>query len=99
MDLGANVRYIDAAYYFNLLVNEPGNYNLSNSTTPVCTSVDSGNGLGIGSGKVSSALCTKDTLISGADPLRYAFADSVYFTPVANRLFGVYAYDRVRARW
>lgn len=99
VDMGASVLYVDAAYYFNLLVNEPGNYNLSNSTTPVCTSVDSGNGLGIGSGKVSSALCTKDTLISGADPLRYAFADSVYFTPVANRLFGVYAYDRVRARW
>lgn len=99
VDLGANVLYVDAAYYFNLLVNSPGNYNLNNSVTPVCTSVDSGNGIGIGAGKVSSALCNKDTLVAGVDPLRYAFADSVYFTPVANRLFGVYAYDRVRARW
>lgn len=99
VDLGANVLYIDAAYYFNLLVNSPGNYNLTNSVTPVCTSVDSGNSLGIGTGKVSSTLCNTSTLIASVDPLKYAFADSVYFTPVANRLFGVYAYDRVRARW
>ena len=99
VDLGANVLYVDAAYYFNLLVNSPGHHNLNNSVTPVCTSVDSGNGIGIGAGKVNSALCTKGTLVPGIDPLVYAYADSVYFTPVANRLFGTYAYDRVRARW
>ena len=99
VDLGDRVRYVDAAYYFNLLVNSPGNYSLNNSTTPVCTSVDSGNGIGIGAGQVNSALCTSGTLLAGADPIRYAFADPVYFTPVVNRLFGVYAYDQVRQRW
>lgn len=99
VDMGANVLYVDAAYYFNLLVNSPGNYSLTNSVTPVCTSVDSGNGLGIGAGHVNSSLCTTGTLIAGVDPLKYAFADPVYFSPVANRLFGTYAYDRVRARW
>ncbi len=99
VDLGANVLYIDAAYYFNLLVNSPGSYSLTNSTSPVCTSVDSGNGLGIGTGQINSALCNQNTLVAGANPLAYVFADPVYFTPVANRLFGVYAHDRVIARW
>ena len=98
-NLGDRVRYIDAALYFNQLINNPGNYSLNNSTTPVCTSVDSGNGIGIGAGQVNSALCTSGTLLAGADPIRYAFADPVYFTPVVNRLFGVYAYDQVRQRW
>ena len=98
-DLGDHVRYIDAAFYFNLLINSPGNYSLDNSVTPVCTSVDSGNGIGIGAGQVSSALCTLNTLLPGANRDRYAFADPVYFTPVVNRLFGVYAYDQVRQRW
>ena len=84
---------------FNLLINSPGNYSLDNSVTPVCTSVDSGNGIGIGAGQVSSALCTLNTLLPGANRDRYAFADPVYFTPVVNRLFGVYAYDQVRQRW
>ena len=99
VSMGSNVLYVDAAYYFNLLVRSPGNYNLTNSATPVCTSVDSGNGIGTGANQVNSALCTPSTLVAGADPLRYAFADAVYFTPAVNRLFGGYAYDQVRARW
>ena len=99
VDLGTNVLYIDAAYYFNLLVNSPGSYGLSNSTDVICTSVDSGNGIGIGTGQVNSALCNSNTLRAGADATQYVFADPVYFTPVAHRMFGTYAYDRVRARW
>jgi len=99
VDLGANVLYVDAAYYFNLLVNSPTSYGLSNSTDVICTSVDSGNGIGIGTGQVNSSLCNSNTLVSGADATKYVFADPVYFTPVAHRLFGTYAYDRVRARW
>ena len=39
---GRVVRYVDAALYFNLIINSPGNHSLDNSVTPVCTSVDSG---------------------------------------------------------
>ena len=97
--LGDHVLYIDAVNYFNNLIASPGNSNLDNSTIPVCTSVDSGNGIGIGAGQVSSALCTPSTLVAGANPARYAFADPVYFTPVVNRLFGDYAYGKVSDRW
>ena len=99
VDLGANVRYIDAAYYFNLLVNSPSSYGLNNGTDVICTSVDSSNGIGIGTGQVNSSLCNSNTLVAGADATKYVFADPVYFTPVAHRLFGTYAYDQVRARW
>lgn len=96
---GRVVLYVDAERHFNLVINSPGNYSLNNIVTPVCTSVDNGNGIGIGAGQVNSALCTLNTLLPGADRDRYAFADAVYFTPVVNRLFGVYAYDQVRQRW
>ena len=99
VDLGANVLYVDLAYYVNLYTSVPANYGFNNATAAVCTSVDPTNGIGIGAGQVNSALCTSGTLLAGADPIRYAFADPVYFTPVVNRLFGVYAYDQVRQRW
>ncbi len=99
VDLGANVRYIDAAYYVNLLVNSPNSFSLYNSADPVCTSVDSGNGIGIGAGQVNAALCNTSTLLSGADHNRYVFADPVHLTPAAHRLFGTHAYDQVRSRW
>ena len=99
VDLGAHVLYVDLAYYVNLYTSVPANYGFNNATAAVCTSVDPTNGIGIGAGQVNSALCTSGTLLAGADPIRYAFADPVYFTPVVNRLFGVYAYDQVRQRW
>ena len=61
VDLGANVLYIDAAYYVNLYTSSPGSYSFDNATTPVCTSVDAGNGIGIGTGQVNSALCNSNT--------------------------------------
>ena len=97
---GANVLYIDAPYYFNLLTGSPGSYSFDNADDPVCTSVDAGNGIGTGSGQVNSALCTPATVRPGvANYNRYVFADRVYVTPQAQRLFGTYAYDRLHARW
>ena len=99
VDLGANVLYVDFEYYVNLYTNVPGNYGFSNATSPVCTSVDASNGIGIGAGQVNSALCNASTLVAGGSANSYVFADPVYLAPSAHRQFGVYAYDRLRARW
>ena len=101
VDLGANVLYVDAAFYFNLLTGSPANYALSNVTVPVCTSIDAGPGIGTGAGQVNSNLCTATTV--SADSANAAetslFADRVYLTPRGHRLFGEYVYTRVRERW
>lgn len=97
--LGKNVLYIDSAYYVNLYKTSPSGYSFSNADTPVCTSVDPGNGIGTGAGQVNSALCTPATLRPGADLNKYVFADAVYLTPSAHRQLGTYAYDRLRSRW
>ncbi len=99
VDLGANVLYVDLAYYVNLYTSVPANFGFNNATNAVCTSVDPTNGIGIGAGQVNSALCSASTLLPGASQNSYVFADSVYLTPSAQRQFGVYAYDRLRARW
>ena len=99
VDLGANVLYVDFEYYVNLYTSVPGNYGFRNATSPVCTSVDASNGIGIGAGQVNSALCNASTLVAGGSANSYVFADPVYLAPSAHRQFGVYAYDRLRARW
>lgn len=99
VDMGSNVLYIDSAYYVNLYTGVPANYGFNNATTAVCTSVDASNGIGIGAGQVNSALCNASTLLPGANQSSYVFADPVYLTPSAQRQFGTYAYDRLRARW
>ena len=99
VDLGANVLYVDLAYYVNLYTGSPSAYGFENATKAVCTSVDATDGIGIGAGKVNSALCTTSTLLANANQDKYAFADSVYLTPSAQRQFGTYAYDRLRSRW
>lgn len=98
-DMGSNVLYVDAAFHYNLLTSSPGSYNLNDSTSVMCNSVDAGPGIGIGAGQVNSARCTTSTLIPGYDYTRYVFADPVYPTPQAHRLFAEYAYNRVRTRW
>lgn len=98
-DLSQHVLYVDAAYYVNLYESTPSSFSFNNATTPMCTSVDAGNGIGIGQGQVNSALCTSATLLPGADADRYVFADAVYLTPSAHRQLGTYAYDKLRARW
>lgn len=102
-DFGNNVLYVDSAYYYNLLTGLPGTYNFQDSTTVVCTSVDAGPGIGIGTGQINSALCNTNTLINtipgNLSYNSYVFADYVYFTPAAQRLFGTYVYTRFRARF
>ena len=98
-DQSQHVLYVDAAYYVNLYESSPSSFSFNNATTPVCTSVDAGNGIGIGQGQVNSALCTSATLLPDADADRYVFADAVYLTPSAHRQLGTYAYDKLRARW
>jgi phospholipase/lecithinase/hemolysin len=99
VNLGANVLYVDAAYYFNLVTAAPTGYGLTDAGTVVCTSVDSGAGIGTGAGKVSSALCNASTIVTGLSYNSYAFADGIYLTPAANVLFGNYAFTRLRTRW
>ncbi|CAM3517264.1 SGNH/GDSL hydrolase family protein [Paracidovorax anthurii] len=98
-DLGKTVLYVDLEYYGNLFINSPGGYGFNDKDNPVCTSVASGNAIGIGTGQISSLQCNTSTLLSGASQDRYVFADRVYITPSAHRQFGTYAYDRLRARW
>jgi outer membrane lipase/esterase len=99
VDLGENVLYVDAALLFNLATAGPGNFDLNDVTTVVCTSVDPGPGIGTGAGQVNSNLCTPSTLVAGADPVRFLFADRVYPTPRGHRVFGEYASSRIRERW
>ena len=97
--LSNNVLHVDLAYYGNVYTSSPSTYGFNNATSAACTSVDAGNGIGVGTGKVNSSLCTASTLLSGINQDNYVFADEVYFTPSAHRQFGTYAYDRLRARW
>lgn len=83
VDQGSKVLYIDAAYYLNLLTASPGSYSFDNATTPVCTAVDAGPGIGIGAGQLNSALCNTNTLLAGANSAKYVFADALYITPGA----------------
>jgi len=99
VDLGANVLFVDAAFHYNLVTGSPASYNLTDALGTVCTSVDPGPGIGIGNGQISSSLCNTSTIVTGVDYNMYVFADAVYPTPQAHRLFGEYAYHRVRARW
>lgn len=98
-DLGEHVLYVDAAYYLNLFRASKSGSSFSNAAVPVCTSVDAGAGIGIGTGQINSALCTPTTLLPGASSDNYIFADAVYLTPAAQRQIGSYVYDRLRARW
>lgn len=98
-DLGAHVLYIDAAFHYNLVTAAPSAYGMSNATDIACAVVDAGPGIGIGAGRVNSALCTPSNIVSGVDYTQRVFADAVYPSPVAQRSFGDYAYVRLRARW
>lgn len=96
---GNRVLYIDVQGFFNNLVASPSVNGFTNATQAVCTSVDAGAGIGVGSNQVNSNLCTASTLVSGADHNKYIFADEVYPTPAAHRLFGDSARLRLRERW
>jgi outer membrane lipase/esterase len=101
VDLGANVLYVDAALFFNLMVSSPVSYGLNDATTVVCTSLDPGPGIGIGAdvSQINSARCTSSTIYNNLNFGVYAWADYVYPTPTVHRQFGDYVYNRIRARW
>lgn len=99
VDLGDKVLYVDAALYFNLVTASPTAYNMTDATTPVCTSVDPGPGIGTGNNQVNSNLCTTTTVIANANVANYVFADRVYPSVHSNQLFGDYALSRITARW
>jgi len=100
VNLGANVLYVDAAFYFNLVTAAPAAYApLVNATGVACNSVDAGAGIGIGAGQVNSSLCTPSTIAAGVDYTTYLYADPLYFAPSAQRLFGDSAYSKVNQRW
>lgn len=86
VDLGDHVLYIDTAYYINLLYNTPSSYGLTNVTSRACTTTD-------------ASTCTSATLDSTLDVTQTLFADGLYFTPVVNRLFGTWAYNKLHDRW
>jgi outer membrane lipase/esterase len=86
VDLGANVLYIDTAFRFNQIINQPGSNGFANSVNVACTTA-------------TAATCTTATIVSGIDYNTYVFADDRYFTPAAQRSFGDYAYARIKSRW
>jgi outer membrane lipase/esterase len=101
VDLGANVLYVDAALYYNLVVSNytGSSYNLSDVTQVACTSIDPGPGIGTGPAQINSNLCTPATLLPGIDPAKFLYADRVYPTPRGQQLFGDYAYGRIKERF
>lgn len=100
-NLASNVRYVEAeAYFNNLSGSEYTNYGFSNKTDLACASVDSAAGIGTGAGQVNSSLCDPSKLnpaivanSAGVTYDQYLFADRLYFTPRAQRLFGDQAYN------
>lgn len=99
VDLGADVLYVDAPFEYNLFTSNPGGYALSDVSTPVCTTIDAGPGIGTGPNQVNSNLCTPSTVLAGATYNNYLFADRVYPTPRGQQLFGDYAYSVIHNRW
>lgn len=90
VDLGANVLYLDAAFFFDLMYDKPQNYQFDNGKDPVCTTPD-------------ASTCTPATVVS-PDYNRWLFADGVHFTPKALQHFGSdryaeNAYQRFKNRW
>ena len=99
-DLGSTTLYVDAAYYFNLMTGLPGNNGFNDGVSLVCNSVDPGPGIGIGANQENSRLCTPSTIRPViANYNQYVFADQVYPTPQAHRLFGSYAFSLIKSRF
>ena len=97
--LGGRVLYIDAEQEFNLFTSENGGFDLDNSTSAVCTTVDAGEGIGTGTGQINSRTCTTATVVAGANYQRWLFADRVYPTPRGHQLLGDFAWNVIRNLW
>ena len=82
---------INPGLFYNLIANETKDPLFANAKDPVCTTPD-------------ATTCTNNTLVSGAKVEQYLFADKLYFTPLANRLYGSSsygnnAYSSLRDHW
>jgi outer membrane lipase/esterase len=87
VDAGQQVLLIDAeSYYGNLFLNPDLLAASAVVNAGVCTSP-------------SITTCTPSTLLTGADPAKYLFANDRYITPAAQRLFGTEAYNKISNRW
>ncbi|MDR0479752.1 MAG: GDSL family lipase [Burkholderiaceae bacterium] len=89
-DLGATVLYLDAALFYNLVHSTPGNYALTNATTPVCTT--------------PTALTCNTNTLTDSSYNTYMFADDRHFTPAVQLMFssstyGSNGYQRLIDRW
>lgn len=98
-DLGKNVLYVDAELQMNLITGSPSSYSLSDASKLLCTSVDAGAGIGVGTGQVNAALCDSTTLDGSLTASTTLFADRIHFTAAGAVLLGNYAYERIRLRW
>lgn len=100
-DQGDRMLFTDIALLWNLMTANPTTYSLFDSATPVCTSVDPGPGIGIGTGQINSSLCTPTTVApaSGHTYPEYLWADAVYPTPSVQSRIADYVFTRVHARW
>jgi len=96
---GQNMLYLDAALEFNLMATNPASFALVNVTDPACTSVDPGPGIGIGTGRVTSLLCTTTTIGTGVDYASYLWADPVYPTPTGHARFASFVFTRIHDRF
>jgi phospholipase/lecithinase/hemolysin len=96
---GQKMLYIDFALLFNLMASDPGSYGMINSADIVCTSVDPGPGIGIGTNQVNSARCAPDTILAGATYSLYLWADALYPTPSGHSALANYTFNRVSSRW
>ncbi|MBE7367358.1 SGNH/GDSL hydrolase family protein [Ramlibacter pallidus] len=100
-DLGDKLLYVDAEREFNVYYSNAAGYDLGVVTVPACTSIDSGDpdtGIGTGGGQVDSSECGAGD-VRESTYNRYLFADRVYPTPHAHRLFGDFAQARIKERW
>jgi outer membrane lipase/esterase len=93
VDLGANVLFIDAAFRYNQLINQPSANGFTNSVAAACSAS------GVVTPVTSATACTPATIGTGISYDSYVFADDRYFTPSAQRSFGDYAYTRMKTRW
>jgi outer membrane lipase/esterase len=93
VDLGANVLYIDAAFRYNQLINQPRDNGFTNSITAACSAT------GVVTAVTSTTACTPATIGTNVTYDSYVFADDRYFTPAAQRSFSDYAYTRMKTRW
>ncbi|HEX8958123.1 MAG TPA: SGNH/GDSL hydrolase family protein [Burkholderiaceae bacterium] len=87
----ANVLYVDANTQSHLNTQNPGQYGITNVTTPACNLASSANPLG------SSLVCSTKNTISG-DVSHYLFADFVHPTPYGYTLLAKYVSTEMALR-